>query len=54
MKNWNWYLTVGLVVLVSNKLIDYSKIILKWSILVIGICISSYGLYLFFRKKKQN
>lgn len=54
MKYWNKYLTIGVLILLSNKFIDYSEVILKWTILIVGISFASYGLFLFLKKKKQG
>ena len=52
-KNWNKYLTIGMFFLVSGKFFDYEQTLLLWVFLIIGLSFSSYGLYIFFRDKKN-
>ncbi|WP_176550558.1 hypothetical protein [Tenacibaculum discolor] len=43
MVKWNYSLLIGVLILISNKLVDYEHTVIKLMILIVGICFTGYG-----------
>lgn len=54
MKNWNKHITIGMFFLVSGKMFDHSQTFMVFLFLIIGLLFTAYGLYIFFRDKKNK